>query len=544
MLSPKRYPAELSQQNLDSYSFSSNLIGLSPLKRESMLSRIVETSQGSINLCKSLQELPYIRSHDRNTLAAAALDVVDSPSWQSNKNHVALPPHRLQLLIMQRLSRHFQITERFTSFASENVPYIQPRCSSLEERIEALSDRQLILIARVNEYCPLSSGIMAAFFAEKLTPSDKNNRADIIAVQSAKLHRNTLLLASEAIETVDAFLLALTSRAMSPFSPKSQQIFNAWREDLIRPIIEAAIFGLAAGISPLERGYEDGASWYVSRVIVPEKSIEAKTFYKGWYELFQNNDLFKPLANFEGLNDADVNPKYRRHIGRPLPVPILVGAHDTVQFFSWYIDSFRFLTDAISETQRVDVRKFTSGCLIKFAEGAQLSLRGRIDSYGQPRIGITVPESLGLVSIRLDLEDRGLSLDFGAITQFEMLARSRNLIKDNKKLITHYDKLHQELSAKSPHDVGDIVESLEKRVKLNQVSERISHFTGNSSVANKDMPFFAAAMSGVGRSLGIRSDDTNGHHSRESLYKCSQATTQISRDFDSFIKQITIGLGR
>jgi hypothetical protein len=501
-----------------------------------------EIALQSINFYQSLQHLPHIVSLDRQELSERAQEIISSTTWQQHNHAIVLEPARVEEFVMQRLSRQFFITERFTAFAAAQLPYIQERSVSLEERMHNLSANQLDLVDRVAKYCPLSAGITAAFFAEDLQPRSKQNELDQIAVKTALAHKQTLEVAFEAMVAVEDFIAELACRTGKPLSPNSTRLIEAWREDLILPLVEATIFTVAAGITALEKGFDAGASWYVSRISLPENPSEAKNFYSNWRDVCRGDGIIARSVLYEGIDLEYKGEKRRVLKDGTVPVPLIIGAHDSIKFFNWYRDVFQALQDSIDVSEDLKPQKFKHGCLARFDDGSQIFLRGKAEAQGQARIGITTPQAYGQISMRLDLEGQHLTLDFGALSPADMFGCQKNLIRLNRKNNELYRKLRTPQTNREVKDTKLMREAVKKHERLNQLSKKIGHFSYDNHEAMKQMPTFIAALSGVGRSLAIRSNETIGHHALESLYRLSRSDTRLKQNFAESVKELTEGL--
>jgi hypothetical protein len=501
-----------------------------------------EIALQSINFCQSLQNIPHLVSLDRQELSATAREIITSNTWQQHKHAIALEPARVEQLVMQRLSRQFFITERFTAFAAAQLPYIQERSIPLEVRMQNLSVNQLDLIERVAKYCPLSAGMTAAFFAEDLEPKNKQNKLDQIAIKTALTHKQTLEVAFEAIVAVEDFIAELACRTGKPLSQNLARMMGAWREDLILPLVEATVFTVASGITALEKGFDAGASWYVSRISLPDNAKEARNFYSNWRDVCRGDEIIARSVLYEGIDLEYKGERPRILKDGTVPVPLLIGAHDSIKFFNWYRDVFQALQDSIDASEELKPQKFKHGCLARFDDGSQIFLRGKAEFQGQARIGITTPQAYGQISMRLDLEGQHLTLDFGALSPADMFGCQKNLIRLNRKANELYRKLRTPETNREVTDAKLIRAAVEKHERLNQLSKKIGHFSYNNHEAMKQMPTFIAALSGVGRSLAIRSNETIGHHALESLYRLSKDDNRLTQNFAASVKELADGL--
>ncbi len=512
----------------------------------STLAAVSERALQSLQLCDALNDLPHVKTSRRDELHVRAQEILQSDAWLERDLQLRLPEERVRELVMQRLSRQFFITERFTSFAAGNTPYIAPRTESLEARVETFSSKQLALVNRISEYCPFSAGMTAVFLSEILIPAAARSRAGAHAIQSAEQHKAALELAGDAITFVDAAANKLLTCSPQMSTPSSLAIIEAWKSDLILPIIEASIFTTAAGMTPLSIGYDAGGCWYTPRFHIPGKQEEARQFYTDWRDLCAMKEIFSRITAYEGIDLTDRGEKHRAIMDRILPVPLLVTANDMKMLFSWYRRSFESLDSILgnlaSNQRTVRPSTFQSGGIAEFQDGSQFVLRSRADAHGNARMGFTTPKSLGEVSIRLDFEDGRLALDFGAIDPRQLLIYAKEVLRENKRPIAYYNELRSQLAASTGQAAAVRDAHTDKLVRLNQAAARIGHYSAPEDSSMREIPYSIAAVSGIGRSLGLRSDETIGHHSREASYKLSTTRSRIAREFEECINVLTAAL--
>lgn len=513
--------------------------------------RLEHTLQQALSFMEALREVRPIGPLSSLSGIQALIEPAVFQKIVDRGTQLGFTEPQVEQFARQKLYGNFHILNEFLGYTGFTEQFLYSREQLIQRTLTNLDKREKAFFDQVSSLNPLIAANAALFLGLLKDQPESRGSYDN---SSMRMHYFDGLLegrifdvitkldrAEEAFRAVDRVATRL-KRAFSGKNFSDGVFIDAWRNDLVRPIVEAVAHITADGMHTIAHLHSTSVTWYGPHFPMPNDRGERSQMVDEWRLHTRNRMIPEPLFSFLGFETAE--SIYRSTLMKRSSLPLIgfIGKNDCFHFVSWMTEVFQGIEAGLDSHSPRDISQRREATNVRLDQNLAFLFRKEENSGGQARFAISYGRGDSQVSIRVDHDRSGLSLDFGTTSALDMMRHLRHSCASCEEPLKRERALVMKLGKTMHRHPSDVQSLLTIREELSQNADRLSFFgaaPGNPAI---QMPYLATMLVASGQLLGTRSPLTISHHWRESTHQVLGAQESLSRSFANIVEQLKRGI--